>query len=54
VDASEAGSILGLPQVPSSFDIYEVTAKSDVDVFQSEIAPFSVNGGDHLRSGGGT
>lgn len=53
-ETSDAASILGLPQVPDSFDVYSITAKIDVEVFQSEIAPFSVNGGEHLRSGGGT
>lgn len=53
-DPAEAGSILGLPQVPDSFDVYKVTSKTDVEVFQSEIAPFSVNGGENLRAGGGT
>lgn len=52
-NAHEAGSLLGLPQVPDSFDIYSVSAKFDVEVFQSEIAPFSVNGGEFLRAGGG-
>lgn len=46
------GEMLGLPQVPSSFELYSVTAKSNVDVFQSQIAKFSVNSGEHLRSGG--
>lgn len=46
------GERLGLPQVPSSFELYSVTAKSNVDVFQSQIAKFSVNSGEHLRSGG--
>ncbi|MFA7556072.1 MAG: hypothetical protein WCY88_17655 [Spongiibacteraceae bacterium] len=53
-ETSDAASILGLPQAPDSFDIYSITAKTDVEVFQSEIAPFSVNGGEYLRSGGGT
>ena len=52
-DTDEAGSILGLPQIPRSFDIYSITARTDVDVFQSQIAPFSVNGGECFRSGGG-
>ncbi len=46
------GEMLGLPQVPSSFELYSITAKSNVDVFQSQIAKFSVNSGEHLRSGG--
>ena len=53
-DPKMAGSKLGLPQVPDAFDIYEITAKSDVLVYQSEIAPFSVNDGQFIRSGGGT
>jgi len=53
-NAAEAGSILGLPQVPDSFDLYEIKAKTNLGVFQSEIASFSVNGGEHLRRGGGT
>ncbi len=52
-DPSEAGSFLGLPQIPDSFDVYEIAAKTDVEVFQSEIAPFSVNGGEFTRLGGG-
>jgi len=51
---SDAASILGLPQAPESFDVYSITAKKDVEVFQSEIGPFSVNGGEHQRFGGGT
>ncbi len=46
------GEMLGLPQVPSSFELYSITAKSNVDVFQSQIAKFSVNSGEYLRSGG--
>ena len=53
-ETSDAASVLGLPQAPDSFDVYSITVKTDVEVFQSEIAPFSVNGGEHLRSGGGT
>lgn len=52
-DAHQSGSILGLPQIPDSFDVYSITAKSNVEIFQSEIAPFSVNGGEFLRKGGG-
>ncbi|MBV1790845.1 hypothetical protein KQ940_22515, partial [Marinobacterium sp. D7] len=46
------GEMLGLPQVPDSFELYSITAKSDIDVFQSQIAKFSVNNGEYLRNGG--
>lgn len=52
-DPTEAGSYLGLPQVASSYDVYSIQAKTDVVVYQSEIAPYSVNNGTFQRSGGG-
>lgn len=53
-EADKAGDLLGLPQIAKSFDVYEITATTDVPVYQSEIAKFSVNGGELVRPGGGT
>ncbi|WP_139229929.1 hypothetical protein [Marinobacter daqiaonensis] len=53
-DPQEAGSLLGLSQVPSAFDVYKISTTSKVSVYESTIAPFSLNGGEYLRSGGGT
>src|SRR5690554_4615397 len=52
-DTNEIGNHLGLPQIPEEFDIYSITAKSESVIYQSEIAPFIVNNGEHIRSGGG-
>lgn len=46
------GDMLGLPQIPDSFELYSITAKSNVNVYQSQIAKFSVNNGAYMRNGG--
>ena len=53
-NSQSVGDLLGLPQVPESFDVYEMIAKEDALVYQSKIAPFKVNNGEFIRSGGGT
>jgi hypothetical protein len=52
-DSNSAGSFLGLPQIAEEFDTYEIEVQEQVNVYQSKIAPFSVNKGSYHRSGGG-
>jgi hypothetical protein len=52
-DSQSTGSLLGLPQIPEEFDTYEVEAQEKVNVYQSTIAPFSVNNAKYRRKGGG-
>ena len=53
-DPEKAGDFLGLPQIPTSFDTYKIVAEQDTILYQSKVAPFSVNGGEYVRKGGAT
>lgn len=51
-DTHDIGNILGLPQIPNSYQVFSITAKENVDVYQSTIAKFSINNGKYIRDGG--